>query len=89
MVEALAAREETRDDEEPQVPIEGFGTVEARLANIEDRLGQLVCVIARSDPAGIPTAARPVYPHKTLREQQRRAAMRAFELLLIPGGDDG
>lgn len=69
------------------VPIEGFGPIEARLANLEDRLVQLICAVTRTDSAGAPTAARPVYPHKQARENKRRADMRAFELQLIPGGE--
>lgn len=69
------------------VPIEGFGTVEARLASVEDRLIQLIYAFGRVDPAGAPTAARPVYPHVQAREEKRKARMRAFELQLIPGGE--
>lgn len=86
VVEALASRKE--DDDGPAVvPIEGFGAVESRLANIEDRLVQLIYATLRTDSAGAPGAARPVYPHKEAREQKRRAGMRAFELQLIPGGE--
>jgi hypothetical protein len=70
------------------VPIEGFGSVESRLANIEDRLIQLIYAILRVDSSAAPTAARPVYPHQQAREDKRRADMRAFVLQLVPEGGE-
>ncbi|WP_280317301.1 hypothetical protein [Nocardia wallacei] len=68
------------------MPIEGFGPIEARLANLEDRIAQLICVTARQDAALAPRASRPDYPHVRLRENARRANLRDLELQLIPGG---
>ncbi|MEV4155409.1 hypothetical protein AB0J48_20500 [Nocardia salmonicida] len=84
VVEALAAEEESDGD----LPIEGFGFLESRLATIEDRVTQLLWVSSKSDPAGAPRAARPVYPHIELREGMRRARMTNLEHQLIPEGGD-
>lgn len=85
VVEALAAEP---DDESPDLPIEGFGLIESRLAAMEDRLTQAVWLLSKADPAGAPRAARPVYPHLELREVMRRQRMTRLENLLIPEGGD-
>lgn len=85
VIEAMASRD---DEDGPQVvPMEGFGSIDSRLANMEDRLAQLIYAGARLDPSAAPTVPRPVYPHVQVREEKRRARMRAFELQLIPGGE--
>ncbi|MBF6328730.1 hypothetical protein [Nocardia transvalensis] len=86
VVAALAAQE---DDDSNTVPIEGFGPIEARLANIEDRLIQLIYAVARVDSTAAPTAARPQYPHIHLREHARREDLRDLERQLIPKRGDG
>lgn len=75
------------EDAEPEIPLEGFGPVEARLANIEDRLTQILYATGHVDPAGAPTTPRPRMPHIAHRAEIKRANDRAFELQLIPGGD--
>ena len=84
VVDALAA---VAEDTEPDIPLEGFGPVESRLANIEDRLTQVVYALGHVDPAGAPTTPRPRMPHIERRAEIKRDRDRAFELQLIPGGD--
>jgi hypothetical protein len=86
VVEALAA--ELDDDEPADLPIEGFGLLESRLAAIEDRITQAVWLAAKADPAGAPRAARPVYPHIQMRQDMHRARMTHMEHQLIPEGGD-
>lgn len=85
VVEALAAEP---DDESADLPIEGFGLIESRLAALEDRVTQAVWLLAKADPAGAPRAARPVYPHIQMREDKRRARMTRLEHQLIPERGD-
>ncbi|MEU3011054.1 hypothetical protein [Nocardia asteroides] len=84
VVEALAAA----PDDDGDLPIEGFGLLESRLAALEDRLTQAVWLLAKSDPGGAPRAARPTYPHLQMREDMRRQRMSRLENLLIPEGGD-
>lgn len=84
VVEALAAE----PDGDGELPLEGYGFLESRLAAMEDRLTQAVWLLSKADPAGAPRAARPVYPHLELREVMRRQRMTRLENLLIPEGGD-
>lgn len=84
VIEALAQMPEPTESD---IPLEGFGPIEARLANLEDRLTQLIYAVAHADPAGAPHTPRPRMPHVVRRGELRRESSRAFELQLIPGGD--
>ncbi|MFC9892109.1 hypothetical protein ACFVMC_00305 [Nocardia sp. NPDC127579] len=74
---------------EPDRPIppaiEGFGTLEAALAAITDRLAQVVFATVRADPNAAPSSPRPEYPHLELREQLRRAPLIEMEQQLTGG----
>ncbi len=92
VIEVLLEAEELEDEDFPLV---GWDQSLARMANIEDLLGQILYATARIDPAAAPRAVRAVAPHVKRRneiKQQRRNANRAQKLaLLVPvqGGDDG
>lgn len=92
VVAELIAREEAKEkgeieDEDLGLPLEGFGSIESRMARLEDRLVQLIHATLRVDMTGAEMAPRPEYPHIAERERIRREGMRAFELRLIPGGE--
>ncbi|WP_280471009.1 hypothetical protein [Nocardia cyriacigeorgica] len=75
------------EDEQPIAPpIEGFTSTDARLADVIDRLTQLLYARGGIDPALAPLSQRPNYPHVELREQIRRAqGVGWLEQQLLPG----
>lgn len=92
MVAELVSREEAKargeiEDEESSLPLEGFGARDARLANLEDLIAQLVHLTARVDMSRSDMASRPTYPHVAELARRRRDGLRAMELQLIPGGE--
>ncbi|WP_029932511.1 hypothetical protein [Nocardia otitidiscaviarum] len=82
IVEMLATAEL---DENPEIPIEGFGPIDARLANLEDRLTQILYAVSRADSSMAPLTPRPTLPHEQRRQEIRRGRLRALESQLTGG----
>ena len=73
VIAEMAAQPEPDDDgKRPTVPLEGFSALDGRIANLEDRITQLVALTARTGVGASELAARPEYPHIVERERVRR-----------------
>ncbi|MEV0031437.1 hypothetical protein [Nocardia sp. NPDC050793] len=83
VVAELAAQKEPDSPQPP--PIEGFGHLEATLANLVDRVTQVVYASMRADPSVAPLTPRPDYPHVAARGQLRRASLDEMSMQLTGG----
>lgn len=83
VVAELAAQPESDTASPP--PIEGFGAREAAMADVLDRLAQVVYASLRADLAAAPRTPRPDYPHLATRERLRRAPLDEMAMQLTGG----